>query len=170
MCAGIRDGANLAWKLAAVLDARAPDRLLDTYQSEREPHVRAVIETAVFAGSIVQTTDPDLARGRDEQLRADPTLMPSEVVLPPLGPGVHRDAGTPLPQHNGSDAQLGAGFTLVAAAPVPADGVVVLPHLADWFAARDAEVALVRPDRYVFGTASAADVDTLTAALHAHLV
>lgn len=170
MCAGIRDAANLAWKLAAVLHDGAPDRLLDTYQSEREPHVRAVIETAVFAGSIIQTTDADLARSRDQQLRTDPSLMPSAVVLPPLGPGVHRAAGTPLPQRDGSDDRLGAGFTLVAAGSVPADGAVVLPHLAEWLATRDADVALVRPDRYVFGTASAADVDTLTAALHAHLV
>jgi hypothetical protein len=58
----------------------------------------------------------------------------------------------------------------VAARPVPVDDVIVLPHLADWLAARGADVALVRPDRYVFGTAAVADVDTLVAALHAHLV
>ncbi|RQH05322.1 FAD-dependent oxidoreductase [Paraburkholderia dinghuensis] len=33
---GFQDGENLAWKLAAVLENRAPDALLDTYGSERE--------------------------------------------------------------------------------------------------------------------------------------
>jgi 3-(3-hydroxy-phenyl)propionate hydroxylase len=32
---GIQDADNLAWKLALVLDGRAPDRLLDTYSDER---------------------------------------------------------------------------------------------------------------------------------------
>lgn len=33
---GFQDGENLAWKLAAVLEGRAPEALLDTYASERE--------------------------------------------------------------------------------------------------------------------------------------
>ncbi|AHI64188.1 FAD-dependent oxidoreductase [Burkholderia thailandensis] len=33
---GVQDAENLAWKLALVLDGRAPDRLLDTYARERE--------------------------------------------------------------------------------------------------------------------------------------
>lgn len=37
---GVQDAHNLAWKLAAVLDGRAPDSLLDTYQSERQPVAR----------------------------------------------------------------------------------------------------------------------------------
>ncbi|MER7797140.1 FAD-dependent oxidoreductase [Microbacterium sp. NPDC096154] len=34
---GIQDAGNLAWKLAAVLDGRAPESLLDSYQQERRP-------------------------------------------------------------------------------------------------------------------------------------
>jgi hypothetical protein len=37
---GVQDAHNLAWKLAAVLDGRAPDSLLDTYPSERQPVAR----------------------------------------------------------------------------------------------------------------------------------
>lgn len=33
---GVQDADNLAWKLQLVLDGRAPERLLDTYASERE--------------------------------------------------------------------------------------------------------------------------------------
>src|SRR5512141_1672962 len=36
LCSGLRDAANLAWKLAAVLGGQAADTLLDTYQTERE--------------------------------------------------------------------------------------------------------------------------------------
>ncbi|MBC2900997.1 FAD-dependent monooxygenase [Streptomyces cupreus] len=34
---GLHDAANLSWKLVAVLQGRADDALLDTYQSERHP-------------------------------------------------------------------------------------------------------------------------------------
>src|SRR5690606_33796754 len=56
MCAGIRDASNLAWKLADVITGAAPDELLDTYESERAPHVREFIETAVRLGGLIQTT------------------------------------------------------------------------------------------------------------------
>jgi 3-(3-hydroxy-phenyl)propionate hydroxylase len=68
MCAGIRDADNLAWKLRLVLEGRAGDALLDTYQAERAPHVRTVIDTAVEMGRIICTRDPELARARDAQL------------------------------------------------------------------------------------------------------
>ena len=34
MNTGIGDAINLAWKLAAVIDGRAPDKLLDSYEAE----------------------------------------------------------------------------------------------------------------------------------------
>src|SRR3546814_4794881 len=37
LCSGLRDAANLAWKLDLVLDERAGRALLETYQSERLP-------------------------------------------------------------------------------------------------------------------------------------
>ena len=42
----------------------APD-LLDTYESERSPHVDAFIALAVRLGDIIQTTDPVQAQERD---------------------------------------------------------------------------------------------------------
>ncbi|OOK84535.1 FAD binding domain protein [Mycobacterium kansasii] len=53
MSAGVRDAANLCWKLAAVLRGRAPDSLLDSYQDERKPHVTEVTRRAVFVGRII---------------------------------------------------------------------------------------------------------------------
>ena len=52
MGAGLRDAANLAWKLAGVLDGDpARDAVLDTYQAERKPHARALIRLAKLVGT-----------------------------------------------------------------------------------------------------------------------
>jgi 3-(3-hydroxy-phenyl)propionate hydroxylase len=55
MCAGMRDVGNLAWKLARVLRGQNDDTLLDTYQTERAPHVREYIELAVRLGGLLTT-------------------------------------------------------------------------------------------------------------------
>ena len=51
MGAGLRDAANLAWKLAGVLAGRLPETVLDTYQAERKPHARALIRLAKLVGT-----------------------------------------------------------------------------------------------------------------------
>ncbi|MGA0329329.1 MAG: bifunctional 3-(3-hydroxy-phenyl)propionate/3-hydroxycinnamic acid hydroxylase, partial [Ilumatobacteraceae bacterium] len=60
MCSGIRDAVNVAWKLAAVCRG-ADESLLDTYQAERSPHVRRIVESAVGFGHIICTLDADEA-------------------------------------------------------------------------------------------------------------
>jgi 3-(3-hydroxy-phenyl)propionate hydroxylase len=50
LAAGLRDADNLAWKLAHVLTGRAGPDLLDTYDSERRPHARALVKKAVRVG------------------------------------------------------------------------------------------------------------------------
>src|SRR5207302_1744554 len=47
---GLRDAANLTWKLARALENPNRPGLLDTYQAEREPHARRMIRAAVLAG------------------------------------------------------------------------------------------------------------------------
>ncbi|MFI7282839.1 bifunctional 3-(3-hydroxy-phenyl)propionate/3-hydroxycinnamic acid hydroxylase [Micromonospora chersina] len=51
MCAGLRDGMNLAWKLAGVLGGTLPETVLDTYEIERKQHARAMIRLAKFIGT-----------------------------------------------------------------------------------------------------------------------
>ena len=53
MCAGVRDVANLCWKLAAVLRGSLPESVLDTYQAERLPHVKEVTSRAVKTGKLI---------------------------------------------------------------------------------------------------------------------
>jgi 3-(3-hydroxy-phenyl)propionate hydroxylase len=51
MCAALRDGMNLAWKLAGVLDGSLPETVLGTYQIERKHHARAMIKLAKVIGT-----------------------------------------------------------------------------------------------------------------------
>jgi 2-polyprenyl-6-methoxyphenol hydroxylase-like FAD-dependent oxidoreductase len=89
MCAGLRDAANLAWKLDLVLGGRAREALLDTYQTERAPHVAAMIEMSVALGRIICVADPAEALARDERMIAEARerSAPVSARLPALGPG-----------------------------------------------------------------------------------
>jgi 3-(3-hydroxy-phenyl)propionate hydroxylase len=51
MCAGLRDAANLSWKLAGVLAGTLPETALDTYQTERRSHAQALIRLAKLVGA-----------------------------------------------------------------------------------------------------------------------
>ncbi len=50
LCAGVRDSMNLSWKIAGVLSGDLPDSVLDTYEVERKPHARAMIQLARLMG------------------------------------------------------------------------------------------------------------------------
>ncbi len=86
MCSGIRDAQNLSWKLVAVVRGEADRTLLDTYESERAPHVRRLTEISMAFGELVLMRDPEAARQRDEMLRAG--NVPTPPLFPRLGPGI----------------------------------------------------------------------------------
>ncbi|MDX2167861.1 MAG: bifunctional 3-(3-hydroxy-phenyl)propionate/3-hydroxycinnamic acid hydroxylase [Deltaproteobacteria bacterium] len=65
MNGGIRDAANLAWKLAAVVRGQADEALLDTYQEERRAHVMAATALADRLGAMIQPTSRWRAALRD---------------------------------------------------------------------------------------------------------
>jgi 3-(3-hydroxy-phenyl)propionate hydroxylase len=69
MSAGVRDAANLCWKLAAVLKGQAPDSLLDSYQAERKPHVTEVTRRACRAGWLITQRNRTIATARNHVLR-----------------------------------------------------------------------------------------------------
>ncbi|CRZ15395.1 bifunctional 3-(3-hydroxy-phenyl)propionate/3-hydroxycinnamic acid hydroxylase [Mycolicibacterium neworleansense] len=70
MSAGVRDAANLCWKIAAVLAGRAPDALLDSYQAERKPHVVEVTRRACIVGRVITERNRMTAAVRNHTLRA----------------------------------------------------------------------------------------------------
>jgi 3-(3-hydroxy-phenyl)propionate hydroxylase len=49
---GLRDAANLSWKLALVTQGLAGPELLDSYDRERRAHARAMIDLSVLAGKL----------------------------------------------------------------------------------------------------------------------
>lgn len=176
MAAGIRDASNLAWKLGAVLRGDASDSLLDTYESERSPHVREFIETAVKLGSVIQTTHPELANARDCEMAE--AIRRFVTPQPKLGPGewmgeASGAAGQIAPQPRLNDGRLlddvaGYRFALVVlpalleACPdladeaVRADVALIASEdasIREWLGSIGAVAVLVRPDRYVFGVA-----------------
>lgn len=53
LVAGLRDVANLGWKLAWVLQGRADESLLQSYHRERQPHARQMIKLAQWMGRLV---------------------------------------------------------------------------------------------------------------------
>jgi 2-polyprenyl-6-methoxyphenol hydroxylase-like FAD-dependent oxidoreductase len=66
MCSGMRDAWNLAWRLGLILDDKASDKLLDTYQPERAPHVSQLIDVSIYLGKVICIPDPVKAAERDE--------------------------------------------------------------------------------------------------------
>jgi 3-(3-hydroxy-phenyl)propionate hydroxylase len=69
LVSGLRDAANLAWKLARVIHGRAPEALLDTYEQERGPHVRTMLDATVRLGYVFQARNTPTALLRDTVLR-----------------------------------------------------------------------------------------------------
>lgn len=101
LCSGIRDSLNLAWKLDAVLSGKAGQELLDTYESERKPHVENIIHMSIGVGHMVLMTDPAEARKRDDMLRSG--AVPKAPVFPRLGDGIARPPNSP--DHHESDGR-----------------------------------------------------------------
>jgi 2-polyprenyl-6-methoxyphenol hydroxylase-like FAD-dependent oxidoreductase len=58
MNAGIQDMINLSWKLAMVINGQARDELLDTYQSDRLPVIRQLVQMTERATRAFNSTNP----------------------------------------------------------------------------------------------------------------
>nr|AMK59353.1 monooxygenase FAD-binding protein [uncultured bacterium UPO53] len=75
--AGIRDAFNLGWKLSAVLNGEAGDKLLDSYGSERHDHAKSMIDISVQLKNVVSMTSPVGTRMRD-------AIIKYAQMIPPL--------------------------------------------------------------------------------------
>jgi 3-(3-hydroxy-phenyl)propionate hydroxylase len=73
LCSGIRDVGTLGWKRGAVLSQGACPNLLDTYETERKPHMRQLVATTKELGEIIGEMDLEGARHRDETLEKELT-------------------------------------------------------------------------------------------------
>jgi 3-(3-hydroxy-phenyl)propionate hydroxylase len=184
LCAGIRDAANLAWKLAWVVKGLASQSLLDTYAQEQSPHARAFIQEAIRIGNIIQVTDREAAARRDQQFADRPQMVHS--IRPSLGAGLHAGwpppAGTYTQQPVLSDGRrmddvAGLRFVILGSRQViagvsqatrdtwrRADALILPDEGAAYLAQLGQECVIVRPDRYILAAAnSAAELDAATA-------
>jgi 3-(3-hydroxy-phenyl)propionate hydroxylase len=99
MCTGIRDVANLAWKLAAVLRWKAPDSLLNSYESERREHTRTYIETAVRVGEMMNSAET--AEALTHAIRPDGAAQMNSISRDldhAIGPQGDEMSGMRMPQ------------------------------------------------------------------------
>jgi 2-polyprenyl-6-methoxyphenol hydroxylase-like FAD-dependent oxidoreductase len=127
MCSGVRDAANLAWKLNLVLRNLASESLLETYQTERLPNVEAVINLSIELGKVICIPDPAEAAARDESMIA--ALTPDGRAPTPELPGIITgivDGSTP---HFGElfiQGVVAAGDGTESASPLHLDDLVGL--------------------------------------------
>ncbi|MCW2756224.1 MAG: putative FAD-binding monooxygenase [Marmoricola sp.] len=199
MCHGIRDVQNVVEKVLAVFSGGPPDELLNSYETERRPHVEQIIHMAVTSGREICLLDPVAAVDRDRRMRraAARGKLPSTTFqgMPPLRGGLFSDtpgAGElfqqPIVNQRGRRGSLfddafehqvvvAAHHSIVpdikafaAKLGVPVvgvldptgsdvempsfDAVIRDPQLSEWFDRHAAQVAVIRPDRYVHGTAA----------------
>ncbi len=150
--AGVRDAANLAWKIAGVHHGTLAQDILESYEQERKPHAQHMIRLALGVGWAM-TAGGRLGNAARRavlpRLRLIPGLRDKIVdsTTPPLRPSAlvctsrrpRRLAGTLcpnvlLPDGRRLDDALGTGFALITTGrPSPDDeaslrrrGVVVL--------------------------------------------
>ena len=181
MCAGIRDVSNLAWKLSTVCkqnDTMQPsshDTLLDSYQSERAPNVTEYIDTAMKLGALINSCRTEQALKK--AFARDDGTVELKSIVPKLGPGLGVESSThsgnwcgqPLLQ-NGVRLDDHVGYRAVLLANPQLidhtkqhDGTLselrVLstkdePELRSLVNSLDVQAILLRPDRYILGTAA----------------
>ncbi|MFI1196414.1 bifunctional 3-(3-hydroxy-phenyl)propionate/3-hydroxycinnamic acid hydroxylase [Micromonospora sp. NPDC020750] len=137
LCSGLRDAANLSWKLALVLAGDADPTLLETYEIERRPHTAAMARTSARLGRLFQVRSRSAAWLRDNALGVLQTVprirrfvrhfefKPLPAYPTGLMAGGRRDGGvgTMFPQPRVAtvampaphllDEALGAGFAVL---------------------------------------------------------
>jgi len=156
MCAGIRDAANLAWKLTKVLQSECTADLLDSYSQERVPHVREYITTAIALGQLINSLEPDNlqsivsdSQSADLQMASiAPRLGSSNMLNAPYQTGSH--VGFLFDQLTLTDGTLLddlVGYEFVLISRCGPGSVEVTPAGQD-------KLNLTRPDRYVLATTS----------------
>ena len=172
LCTGIRDAANLAWKLGRVIAGTADESVLDTYQAERREPAREYIEiSAYMVSQIIQKAEDDgsgPSEGKVEQIvsprqkigtdadRTEDDLIGTLSHQPVLADGRHMDDLVGYRFNLLTTPEAADALTAQDRMNLLALGAVVLraddPALAAWLTETGRQAILIRPDRYVAGS------------------
>ncbi|MES2149328.1 MAG: bifunctional 3-(3-hydroxy-phenyl)propionate/3-hydroxycinnamic acid hydroxylase [Pseudomonadota bacterium] len=168
LVAGLRDVANLCWKLDWVAQGRAPLSMLESYDTERRPHARAIINLARMMGALVMPRNRAMAllthglmgilhrlpftRPLFEDLKIKPANRFPRGLFQPGRGGARLVRGGPLPQGLlrrlagapcvPSDDYLGGALTLIGFGCDPA--AQLGPQLAAAWQAAGARIVALR--------------------------
>ncbi|MGW3635348.1 FAD-dependent monooxygenase [Streptomyces sp. NPDC005122] len=174
---GLQDAMNLGWKLAAVVQGRAGEDLLDTYHAERHPVGKELAQHTLAQTALIVGLNPEVTalrallsealageRGFSDLLASK--LSGLDIAYPPAGTGAHPLTGVRAydPEGEGILPLLHDGRAVLLTmgeAPVQAGvaeqakkaGISVHPsRLAETGAPAWSHVtaALVRPDGHVW--------------------
>ena len=166
MGTGIRDVFNLAWKIFLVIRGKADEKLLETYQLEREPHANWTIQQAKLIGEMMEQYSY-----REKGEKYIPSSKGYGEVFPHLSRGYYGDPSdgliaTPFCRFNldgskkDSDEYFGWNFGLISKKKLPKEINLILKKmnikvlsvndnkLKNYF--KDANYLLIRPDKYLF--------------------
>lgn len=124
---GIRDAANLGWKLAMVAKGQLGPGLLDTYQSERRSHARAMIDLSVMVGKVFNPPYAFLNTVRDAVTRVLNFVPPVKRYLLEMRfkPMPRFTEGVVVPSHAGEAKKSPVGRLFIQPRVRKADGAVV---------------------------------------------
>jgi 3-(3-hydroxy-phenyl)propionate hydroxylase len=112
LVAGLRDVANLAWKLTWVVRGQADPAILASYDAERRPHAKKIIRLARFLGALVMPRNRAVAFALHGLIRALRLVPAGRALFDDLKikPENTFDAG--LFWRDRSNERLRAGSTL----------------------------------------------------------
>lgn len=118
---GIQDAHNLAWKLAAVLEGRADDGFLDTYEAERQPVCRLNVDWAVSAASHHQAVLDTVGLGPHAPAQRRQRMFATYFDPSPIGEVVRARTAEILDTHRAGcqahDFEIGFNYERGAVVP-----------------------------------------------------
>lgn len=155
---GMRDALNLAWKLSFIKRGLATEKILDTYTTERAPHVRSTIAHAVDMGRLIDQLGGRVSHGVDVESGYGGT-RPSPHIEQGIVFGDDPRVGHQFwfhPHVSSAVRAQGASFAVVTQVPIELPDtlqrigaqLVIAPE-----SVQGAYAVVVRPDRYAAAVA-----------------
>lgn len=215
LSSGLRDIANICWKIAHIMKYDFDEAILESYEKERLPHVEKILRQVVQLGEIIQTDNQEIADFRDRLFRYLNSIPNVREALhnqfrssSPIGSGFHHstlksEENTLFPQttvtllhgeKDKSDNVIGSGFGIIVSPNMTENELDILkkkidtlnlsdfsvcfqvvtqqpthigqmmeetPYLTEWFSENQVDVAIVRPDRYVYAKCAYGMAETI---------